>query len=291
VTSTATHAGRRAPSAEVQQRPARRAASRPPAAEARGRRRLAVVYDIDGPRVRLGIAWFVLALLAMVPGTVGPAVVYGGAAALAAAQSAKAWRRAAHRPGRQARHRRPNLVVAAAVAVGVALAAAVSTALLGLAVLAGVAACVLTGGVAAGSRTLQCAVWPAAAAASVVVAYRFEPWAAVALVLAASAYEVGDFLVGSGARNAFEGPVAGALAVLVVQFGVSAFGLPPFELPEGFAFAAVAAVLCPAGQLVASLVLPSADARAPALRRLDSLLLCGPAWALLAGLAAQAQAS
>ena len=91
----------------------------------------------------------------------------------------------------------------------------------------------------------------AAAAAGVVATHRFEPWAAVALVLAVSAYEIGDYLVGSGARNALEGPIAGAVAVLVVQFAVAAVGLPPFELENGLAFAALAAVLCPLGQLVA----------------------------------------
>ena len=75
--------------------------------------------------------------------------------------------------------------------------------------------------------------------------------------------------------------------VLVVQFGVSAIGLPPFELPDGLAFAVAAAVLCPIGQLVASLVLPSTRAPASALRRLDSLLVLGPVWAWWAGIAAE----
>jgi hypothetical protein len=71
-----------------------------------------------------------------------------------------------------------------------------------------------------------------------------------------------------------------------VQFAVSAAGFPPFEIGNSLGFALLAAVLAPAGQLLASLVLPAAGAPAPAVRRLDSLLLLAPAWALLAGAAA-----
>lgn len=264
---------------EIEEREARKLATKAKIASGR-RRPVAVVYDIEGPRVRLGIVWFVVVVVALALGPITVAAVYGLTAAVAAAQAARAWRR-----GR--RGEEPNEAVAAAVAVGLPTAAALSTGLLGVAVLGSVAACLLTGGTRHGIRTFQCAVWPGAAAAAVVLSYRFEPWAAAALVLAVSAYEIGDYLVGSGARNAFEGPVAGAAAVLVVQFGVSAIGLPPFELSDGLGFAVAAAVLCPLGQLTASLVLPSTRAPASALRRLDSLLLLAPVWAWWAGLAAQ----
>ena len=264
---------------EVEEEEAGRLVNRARRANSR-RRPLAVVYDIEGPRVRLGMAWFALVVGGLALGPVGVAAMYGLAAGVAAAQAARAWRR-----GR--RRERPNDAVAAACAIALPVAAVLSTPILGVALLGVVGVCVVTGGPANGIRTLQCAVWPGAAAAAVVVSYRFEPWSAAALVLAVSAYEVGDYLVGSGARNALEGPVAGAAAVLVVHFAVTAVGLPPFELPDGLAFAVAAAVLCPLGQLVASLVLPSARAPASALRRLDSLLLLGPVWAWWAGLAVQ----
>ena len=282
--STPAH-GRKPVWREVEEQEARKLGSRARLANAR-RRPIAVVYDIDGPRIRLGIAWFVVAVAGLGLGPFGVAGVYGITAAIAGAQAARAWRRSR----RSRRGERPNEVIAAAGAVALPVAATISTGFLGAAVLGVVAVCITTGGPRRGTRTLQCALWPGAAAAAVVVSDRFEPWSAAALVLVVSAYEIGDYLVGSGAKNALEGPVAGAAAVLVVQFAVTAVGLPPFELPEGLWFAVAAAVLCPLGQLTASLVLPSTRAPASALRRLDSLLLLGPAWAWLAGLAVESTA-
>jgi hypothetical protein len=74
--------------------------------------------------------------------------------------------------------------------------------------------------------------------------------------------------------------VAGAAAIVVVTFAITALGLKPFVFPGSFALAALAAVLCPMGQLAASLILPKVDAPASALRRIDSLLVLAPAWAL-----------
>ena len=272
---------------EVEEAEARRVSSKARRAARRPRRRLSVVYDIEGPRIRLGIGWFLLACVALGVGLLAVAVLYGATAAIAAAQTARAWRR---------KGVGPDPAVAAVSAAVLALAAVGGTAVLGFTVLAVVIVCILMvpPGVkgpryAAGARTLQCCIWVGGAAAGVVTAYRFEPWAAVALVLCASAYETGDYIVGSGASNAFEGPIAGIAAVLVVQFGVAAIGFPPFELPDGLGFAVLAAVLCPAGQIVGSLILPSVRAPASALRRLDSLLLLAPVWAWLAGLAVTAQ--
>jgi CDP-diglyceride synthetase len=77
--------------------------------------------------------------------------------------------------------------------------------------------------------------------------------------------------------------VAGATAIVVVTFAITSIGLKPFVFPGSFALALLAAVLCPLGQLTASLILPKVDAPASALRRIDSLLLLAPAWALVVG--------
>jgi hypothetical protein len=269
---------------EVEERESRKVANRV-RRRRRSHRRLAVVYDIDGPRVRFGMLWFFIVGAALLFGPLALAVVYGVVAAVAAAQTATAFRKLG---------RRANPEVAAGVAGLLSLAAAVTTGLLGLAILVGVGVTVfLAVGAAATSRraspvelaglTVRCWLFVGFAAACVVVSDRFAIGGGVGLVLLVSAYETGDFIIGSGARNPYEGPVAGAAAILVVTFAITALGIEPFTFPESFALGAMAAVLCPIGQLVASAVLPSVTARAPALRRLDSLLVLAPAWALVVG--------
>ncbi|MEQ1787526.1 MAG: hypothetical protein ABL966_10765, partial [Acidimicrobiales bacterium] len=96
---------------EVEEQESRRVGNRARASRAKRRQRLrrryAVVYDIEGPRVRLGLLWFVVALMALAVGPLPTALVYGGAAATAGAQAARVWRR---------NKARPNEVVAAGMA-------------------------------------------------------------------------------------------------------------------------------------------------------------------------------
>ncbi len=102
----------------------------------------------------------------------------------------------------------------------------------------------------------------------------------VALVLMISAYEIGDFIVGSGAHNAFEGPLAGFIALVVVTLGIFIF--PPPALPSDLVFfvalGLVTGISGVMGQMFASLLLPRPTSWAPALRRLDSYLLAAPIW-------------
>ena len=262
-------------------RTVRRARAAPDPAPRHGRR-LAVVYDIEPPHVRLGIAWFVLVVVSLALGVLALAVVFSLAAALAAYQSARCWRlRAPNRPDQH---------LAALIAGAMGMAATFSVGAVGAAILLGVVLAVFRAFtdtrapvVLTASRTLLCSLWPGAAAAGMVTSYRFEVWTAVALLLAVSAYETGDYLVGSGSRTKFEGPIAGGVATMVVVLTVAAVGLPPFEISNALQFGLLGAALCPAGQVVGSLVLPAAAAPAPALRRLDSWLLLAPTWAWLTG--------
>ncbi len=251
---------------------------------ASGRKRLAVVYDIDGPRVRLGVLWFVCVVVALAVGPIGVAVVYGLAAVAAAGQSARCWR-----ASRQVKAR-PHVVGAAAFAGLIPLAAVLGPVAAGVAVLAlPVVAVVVCGSgkrplsrvLDDASYTIQVSLFPAVAAASVVLLRDLRLGAAVMLVLVASAYECGDFLIGTGAPNSIEGPIAGIAAVLVVTFSFAALQVAPFDLGSALVFGVLAAVLIPAGQLFASAILPRAWSNAPALRRLDSLLLAGPIWFVL----------
>ncbi len=243
--------------------------------------RFGIVYDIDGPRVRLGVVWFVAALVAMYLGIGALALLVAAIAALAAAQTAQALR---------TRWRRPNLAVSAGVAGLIPVAAAWGTALAGLVIIVGSIAAVATAGALSQRRrdplvdaaaVVRSAVFVGLAASSLVMLYRFDIGSAVTLVLMASAYEIGDYLIGSGASNPFEGPFAGLLAVVMATGALAVVPPPPFSGASLWFYALVVAVAVPIGQVLASAILPRAGASAPALRRLDSYLFVGPLWLML----------
>jgi hypothetical protein len=274
---------------EVEEQEAKRVGNRLRASRSKRNQRLerryAVVYDIDGPRVRLGILWFLVALVAMVVGPLTTAIVYGGAAALAGLQSARVWRR---------RRERPNRLIAAGLAGGATLGACLGAGGAGLGILAGTALAVGAASSDVKSRnhaltdagwTVQCGLPAGLASMSMVLLARLDQGSAIALLLLVSAYEIGDYLVGSGARNPYEGPVAGIAAIVVITFIVSTLSISAFDFGEAWLFGAVVAVLAPLGQLFASALLPAAGAPASALRRLDSLLLAAPVWCAAVGLA------
>jgi CDP-diglyceride synthetase len=273
---------------EVDEREARKVSSRVRRTRAkrgqRPRRRYAVVYDIEGPKVRVGVLWFLVAAAALAIGPLPTAVAYGVVAAVAARQTAQAWRR---------RRLRPNLVVAAGMAGATTLGACLGAGGSGLAVLGGVIAAlvVATGDVksphhvlADAGWTIQCALFPGLAAMSMVLLARLDQGSAIALLLLVSAYETGDYLVGSGASNPYEGPAAGLAAIVVVTFIVSTLPISTLSFGEAWLFGGMVGLLAPLGQLFASALLPDAGAPASALRRLDSLLLAGPAFCLGVGL-------
>jgi hypothetical protein len=268
---------------EIRGRP--RAVSRPvPGPPRLGKRRYAVVYDVDGPRIRLGVLWFALLVGSIVVGPWATALLLTGMAAVAGKQTADAW----HERGSGA-----AWWASALLAAVIPLASIFGVALLGLAVLCVPLVAVIVAGLDAQRRgplaeaagtIVQSALFAGMAAAGVVLTYRFEIGAVVVLVLLVSAYEVGDFVIGSGSSNSVEGPVAGILCIAVVTFVLQVLSVPPWRGPDIWAWGALAAVCCPLGQLAASAVLPAADARAGALRRLDSLLLLAPVWAWTVGL-------
>lgn len=247
-------------------------------------RRYAVVYDIDGPRVRLGLLWFGGVVAALAIGWPAVVLLYAAAAGWAAMQAAATWVEDGSGADR---------IVAAMGAGGLVVAAAFGSGLLGVAALVLVAVALGVSALSAAHRvvlveaagtTVQCALFAGLAGAGVVLSLRLEIGAAVVLIVLVAAYEVGDYLIGSGAGNALEGPAAGIVAIAVVTIVVVVLDIPPFDGADAFTFGALAAIGCPLGQLLGSVILPRADAAAPALRRLDSLFLLGPAWPLLVGL-------
>jgi hypothetical protein len=250
-------------------------------------RRLAVVYDTSGPRITLGVIWFALVIGALVVGPGALVPLYGAMAALAGFQTASAWRTAGSQADRW---------VAALAGAAVVIGAAWGIGSLGLAILAAVVVALavaaletkaLRQGFDAAGTTLLSALPVGIGAAGVILTLRLEIGAAVTLVVLVAAYEVGDYLVGSGASSSVEGPIAGIVAIAATCLVVAVLRVPPFDGVPVFVFGGFAALCCPLGQVVGSALLPSVEARAPALRRLDSLLVLGPVWPVLVGILLQ----
>jgi hypothetical protein len=92
---------------------------------------------------------------------------------------------------------------------------------------------------------------------------------------------MGDYLVGTGANGMVEGPIAGMAAVLVLTFTEAVFQLGPFDARAAWVFGGMVAALAPLGAPLASALAPAADAKVPALRRLDAWLVLAPVWCWL----------
>ncbi len=254
--------------------------------------RFSIPHPTDGPKLTLGVLWFA----AMVYGTARAwplaAAVAGGVAATAGLQAGDAWRR----------HTVVDHRVSAALAGTVALAGGARQLGLGIAVIVAVLACAVWVVVGLDLRRVPASLRQLApterlivatetavltsvplglAAGSIVALGRSEPWAALALLGLVSAYEAGDFLVGSGSANAVEGPIAGLVSLAVVGFGLWLVQPDPFDGTTIVLFSAVAAVACPLGQLAGSALLPHGADWAPAVRRLDSYLVTAPLWLVL----------
>lgn len=231
----------------------------------------AVRHDIDGPRVRLGVAWLAGTVVACVLSPLLLALVLAVAAALAADELLTLHGHRAAVGLLEDPVRLSTLLVAAALPLGASqgvdtLAAACAGGV--------VLAIVATGGRAVGPLFLALTV--GLAAASPVLLHRLGTAAALFLLLFVAVYDAGDFLIGTGAHASWEGPAAGAATVAVVAFGGLVVAPPPLEERGVVALAATVAVLAPLGPLVASVLIGDGATRARFVRRIDSLLVAGP---------------
>lgn len=243
-----------------------------------------IEHDLEGPRIRLGVAWFIGALVALAAGPVGHVLYFGVFFAAAASHTVRTWRAR----GSGADPRVALLVTAALVA-----AAGVDPRVFGVALLAGavgvvgVAVSELPPGagpaaaMARAALTLQAVVPCALAGGCLVVLAGHDVWVAMSLLFVAGAYDSGDFLIGAESASAAEGPVAGMLAVAVVTLVVVSLGFLPYSLTWSVCLGALAGPGALAGQYLASAMLPHSRALAPALRRVDSLLVTAPLWYLI----------
>jgi hypothetical protein len=184
---------------------------------------------------------------------------------------------------------RYGLAVAAPIilplaALGGSKAAIVATALV---VTAGAAMLLATGrgtSVAFNLRLLAGILGPSVASMAVVLARSQGSNEAVAFIAAMLGYDLAAFIFGTGrgALGGIGGVVAGLLTVAVVAVFTAAAIDPPFSGGRAWIVFGVAGVLAPAGVALLSFIV--SGARLPALRRLDSLVLSGPAWVIVVAL-------
>jgi hypothetical protein len=237
------------------------------------------------------VLWAALLLAAIFGGPFWMALLLAPMAALAALQASRSWRR-------DDGPRRPIDGVAGAGAAAMVLAAAFGAIGLGLAVLVVVLAAVVLDRVVANrhrsglvsarrsfARTLVLAAVPGVAGAAPVALRSISGQDAVpalALCTYALVYDASSYLVGAGADRPWEGMAAGVASIGAVTIAVAAILVPPFKGITPWALGVAAAVLAPLGPVVATVVLGDRAALVPALRRLDTLILLGPVWTLLA---------
>jgi len=184
-------------------------------------------------------------------------------------------------------------LVAGLIGVALPLAAAFGAALVGLVALVAVLACLIAAvattrgrsrrgrpvALAVAGVTLRSGFFTGVGAASAVLVARTDTVGFVVLLVLVSAYEVGDYLVGTGASTPIEGPLAGMAAVAVLTFALSVFQLGPFDSQAAWVFGGMVAATAPLGTFLGSALVPAASAGGPGLRRLDAWLVAGPAWA------------
>jgi molybdopterin synthase sulfur carrier subunit len=238
---------------------------------------LAVVHRSVRPHGRLGLAWATVTVGMTVAGPAWLAGWLAVAAFVAGAQTCLVWRK---------RGERPVVLVAAAVAGALPIAASFDAGPMAGVVAAGVVVALvarLRTPTLAPSRdvalTLAIGV-PIGLAAAAPVLVRHTGIAAALLLLAmVCAYDAGAYLVGTGASSPWEGPAAGIAALVPLTIFAEVVLLPPFAGAQPLFLGLLAAVLAPCGPVAASALLGDRNGHAPALRRLDSLLLLGPLWA------------
>jgi hypothetical protein len=129
---------------------------------------------------------------------------------------------------------------------------------------------------------LLAAFCPAVAAASVVVALGQGLAEALTLLAAVCLYDMASFLTGTGPLGGLVGVVAGWLTVGVLAVLVAAVVVPPYSGRNPWVLLGLVAALAPAGVLLCSRI--GKTRLLPAVRRLDSLVLAGPAWVVAVGL-------
>jgi molybdopterin synthase sulfur carrier subunit len=238
---------------------------------------LAVIPKASRPHGRLGFLWVGVTVGAVVTGPELAGVWLAACAGVAGLHTAKVWR---------SRGERPVQLLAGAIAAALPLCAIWGVRAITGAVVAAVVVTLLARLFAltkAPARdvglTLAIGVLIGLGVASVVLLRNINIHAPLLLLALTAAYDAGAYLVGTGASSTWEGPVAGVLALIPVTMLSAVVSVPPFADGSPLLLGVLAGALAPCGPLAGSALLGERDAHAPALRRLDSLLVLGPVWA------------
>jgi hypothetical protein len=247
-------------------------------------RGLHVVPDVDGPRIRLGMAWAAVTFVTVAAGAIVASVWFTAAALVAAGNVCRIWRQ---------QERRPIAPIAVFGAAALPVAAVFGL-LPVLSVLAVIVAAAYAWQPVAGALhqpqraatavplTIGIAAGIGLAAASPVLVRSVGLTEAVVFITFIGVYDASNYLVGSGAASPWEGPAAGAAFILAITLAVAAVFVPPFRGLTPWLFGFLTALLAPLGPYAASALLPEPTTKAPGLRRLDVWMVVGPVWALFA---------
>lgn len=265
----------------------RDASTRSKSSAADSKRRLLVEPDINGPRVRLGVLWFLLAMAAVTSGRVWIALLCSGVSAVAGYQLTRLWnsQRKAPKRSKGSAKNAPDpgngLVLDTVISGTLPLLAGYSTGATGLGFIVApflvIAMHTVRGGnFSAAVPTLIGSLLPPIGAVSIVLAVRFNLWAGLFLVVAVSLYDAGSFLHGAESSSRWEGPAAGIIGVMAATFTMAVFHPNPLTPVSAAISGVIIAITCPLGQMLASRFLPRPDAKARGLRRLDAYLVAGP---------------
>jgi hypothetical protein len=232
--------------------------------------------ESDGPRVRLGVAYGVAATVLLVVGGIPLALGAGAFGAVAATQTARSW--GALRPVRYLAFGGGLLIPIAATAGPLGAAAAAVAVLVAAVVLAGPRSTDLSLIARVALIPIVCGL-----AAGAPVALRGEGLAGVG-VLAAGVllYDATVFVMGADAKWRWEGVIPGLVAVVAVTLFAAAVLVPPFRGAAPWVLGGLALVALPAGAIAGSLLRGPEPRPVPGLLRIDSLLVLGPLWLLLA---------
>lgn len=232
--------------------------------------------------VGLALVWIAAQVVALLAGVWGVAVLFAVVGGVAGLQAARSWRALGIGANRMVAGWGPVTVTVLAVFgptwAGVGLFAVAVTAIV---VSAGSRS--RGGPLAAAGATVRCALGPGVVGISLVLLFD-TGWAAVAMLLILVAgYDLACWVWGGDDVGPYLSRVVGMITVMVLTLAASAvhtvFELDPFgPVAVVWVFGGLAATLCPLGPMVGSLVLPSASAEAPALRRIDVLMVAAPIW-------------